>query len=62
MLRPLGIYTHSIWPLGPRKPGNSSAKGYYRSDFEAAWAAYCDQDGTSAQFAPIRQLGGGSGG
>jgi hypothetical protein len=58
MLRLLGIETHSIWDMGPRQSGDSSKKGYYRSDFEPAWAAYCDAAGTSAQSAAIRQLRG----
>jgi uncharacterized protein DUF3631 len=58
MLRPLGIQTRSVWAVGPRKPGDSSAKGYNQSDFEAAWAAYCgDEGGTSAQ-PPIKVLRG----
>ena len=43
MLRPLGIVTHSVWP-GKGKLGDHSGKGYYRSDFEAAWRAYCGEE------------------
>src|SRR6516162_300382 len=43
MLRPLGIVTHSVWP-GKGKSGDHSGKGYYRSDFEAAWRAYCGEE------------------
>jgi hypothetical protein len=45
MLRPLGIFTHSVWPQKGR-PGDASGKGYYRSDFEAAWHAYCGGEET----------------
>ena len=45
MLRPLGIVTRSVWP-GKGKPGDHSGKGYYRSDFEAAWRAYCGDEET----------------
>ena len=45
MLRPLGIVTRSVWP-GKGKPGDHSGKGYYRSDFEAAWRAYCEGEET----------------
>jgi hypothetical protein len=45
MLRPLGIFTHSIWPQKGR-PGDTSGKGYYRSDFEAAWRDYCGGEET----------------
>jgi hypothetical protein len=44
MLRPLGIITRSVWPEKGRA-GDASAKGYYRSDFEPAWAAYCEEEG-----------------
>jgi len=44
-----GIRSRSIWPTGPRHPGATSAKGYWRSDFETAWAAYCQRAGTPAQ-------------
>jgi hypothetical protein len=42
MLRAFGISTRSIWPE-KGKPGDHSGKGYYRTDFEAAWRAYCDE-------------------
>src|SRR5262249_17039789 len=41
----------------PRRPGDSSVKGYYRADFERAWRAYCDEAGTAAQPSKIRSLG-----
>jgi uncharacterized protein DUF3631 len=36
MLRSLDVPTRSVWPQ-KGQPGDRSAKGYYRSDFEAAW-------------------------
>jgi hypothetical protein len=36
-----GIRPHTIWPLGGRNERGFSSKGYYRKDFESAWAAYC---------------------
>jgi len=42
MLRSLDISTRSVWPQRGQ-PGDRSAKGYYRSDFEAAWRAYCEE-------------------
>jgi hypothetical protein len=32
-----------VWP-GKGKSGDHSGKGYYRSDFEAAWRAYCGEE------------------
>jgi hypothetical protein len=57
LLRPLHIRPRSIWS-GPRGPGVSSAKGYHRADFDAAWRAYCpaDEDGTPAQQSTIKHL------
>jgi hypothetical protein len=56
MLRMFGIESRSVWGVGLRKPGDSSAKGYYRADFEAAWRAYCEggETGTPAQVIPLR--------
>jgi hypothetical protein len=45
MLRSLGIETRSIWPARGRA-GDRSGKGYYRSDFEPLWRAYCDEPET----------------
>jgi hypothetical protein len=36
-----GIRPHTIWPLGGRNARGASKKGYFRGDFERAWAAYC---------------------
>jgi hypothetical protein len=51
------IRPRSIW-AAPRRPGDSSAKGYYRADFEADWRAYCDEGGTPAQANKIKVLFG----
>ncbi len=40
MLRPFGIRPKTIWPAR-RRPGDRSSRGYLRSQFEAAWRAYC---------------------
>jgi hypothetical protein len=42
MLRMFSIVTRSMWAQRG-KPGDRSAKGYYRSDFEAAWRSYCGE-------------------
>jgi len=50
------IRPRSIWS-SPRQPGDSSVKGYHRSDFERAWREYCDDEaGTPAQPAKILHL------
>jgi hypothetical protein len=41
MLRPFGISPKSVWPAAPRV-GAKSRKGYMRTQFESAWAAYVD--------------------
>jgi hypothetical protein len=58
MLRSLGIQTRSIWPQKGR-PGDASLKGYYRSDFEAYWRAYCNEaeTGKPANVVPLQPLG-----
>jgi len=48
LLRPFGIRPRTIWPT-QRHAGAKSSKGYSRSQFEAAWAAYCSPAGTPAQ-------------
>jgi Protein of unknown function (DUF3631) len=55
LLTSFGIRPRSIWP--PRRDaGSKSAKGYHRSQFEAAWRSYCDRDGTPARPKDIRHL------
>jgi hypothetical protein len=41
MLRMFGIESRVVWPA-KGVPGDRSGRGYYRSDFEAAWRAYCE--------------------
>jgi Protein of unknown function (DUF3631) len=57
LLRPFGIRPRSVWPTGKRYKGSSSRKGYYRSQFESAWARYCDPAGTTAQAANVAYIG-----
>ena len=40
MLRWFGIRPKPIWPA-QRQAGSKSFRGYYQSQFEPAWAAYC---------------------
>ena len=53
LLRPFGIRPRKFWPPH-RDATTKSYRGYFRSDFEAAWRAYCD--GTPAQPCNIRKL------
>jgi hypothetical protein len=59
LLRPFGIKSRTIWPLG-RQPGDKSSRGYLRSQFEAAWHAYCPQADTpsSSKIIPILRSSG----
>jgi hypothetical protein len=57
LLRPFGIRPRSIWPLAKRRSGDSSRKGYYRAQFESAWARYCSPAGTPAQPSTARIIG-----
>jgi len=41
MLRDFKIKSRTISPLGGRATRGPSAQGYWRSDFESAWASYC---------------------
>ncbi len=54
MLNPFGIRSKTIWPPN-RSAGSRSAKGYLRSQFEAAWRSYCSDD-TPSQPNNIRHL------
>jgi hypothetical protein len=56
LLKGFEIYPRSIWPLH-RQTGDTSAKGYHRSQFEDGWARYCPPDGTPAQSSNIKYLG-----
>jgi Protein of unknown function (DUF3631)/Protein of unknown function (DUF2786) len=57
LLRNFGIRPRTIWPL-KRGPDTRSSRGYVRSQFEAAWRAYCPTDDTPAQGSKIRRLTG----
>jgi hypothetical protein len=43
LLSPFRISPKTIWPA-QRRPGDKSARGYMRSQFETAWASYCPAD------------------
>jgi hypothetical protein len=53
LLSPFGIRPRTIWPARRGAIGGKSAKGFYRHQFEKAWAAYC---GTPAQPTILRYL------
>jgi hypothetical protein len=59
LLRPFGIRPKTIWPIR-RQPGDKSSRGYLRSQFEAAWRAYCPQADTpsSSKIIPILRSSG----
>jgi hypothetical protein len=57
LLRPFGIRPRSIWPQARRRKGSSSQKGYYRAQFESAWARYCSPAGTTAQASNVTFIG-----
>jgi hypothetical protein len=52
------IRPRTMWPPRRGTTGKSakSAKGYFRKDFERAWAAYAETDGTPAQPNNVRYL------
>jgi hypothetical protein len=43
------VYSKTVWPEGPRRPGVKSKSGYYRSQFEKAWAEHCSDPVTPSQ-------------
>jgi hypothetical protein len=55
LLRPFKIKPRTIWPAN-RKPGDKSFRGYMRSWFESAWAAYCPSSDTPTQTSKIIHL------
>jgi hypothetical protein len=55
LLRPFGVRPRTAWPLG-RTATTKSFRGYFRSDFEAAWRSYCDEGATPSQPRSIRHL------
>jgi hypothetical protein len=48
LLRPFGIRPRPIWPAAKRRKGRSR-RGYYRAQFESAWARYCAEGVTPSQ-------------
>jgi hypothetical protein len=60
LLSAFRIYPRSIHllPLDQSNLGGKTRKGYFRHQFEAAWRAYCPEDGTPAQPSPVRYLRG----
>jgi hypothetical protein len=54
LLRDFKISPRTVWILH-HQPGTKSSKGYYRSQFEAAWEAYCKSD-TPSQARNVRYL------
>jgi hypothetical protein len=55
ILKPFGIKPKSVWPK-ERTRQSRSGKGYYREQFEAAWAAYCEDDLPAQKTSKIRLL------
>ena len=55
LLRPFHIRSRTIWPQ-QRRPGNKSARGYLRTQFEEAWVRYCPTADTAAQPSKIIHL------
>ena len=49
------IRTKAIWPM-PRLPTSKSHRGYYASQFEKVWRAYCPQTDTPTQPSKIISL------
>jgi Protein of unknown function (DUF3631) len=54
-LRPFEIRPKTIWPP-QRRPEIRSRRGYLRSQFEAAWRAYCPPADTPTQQSKIIRL------
>jgi len=54
-LKPFGIRSRTIWPLR-RRPADTSARGYLRSQFEDAWASYCPAADTPTHSCKINYL------
>jgi hypothetical protein len=43
LLRPFEIRPKTVWSIH-RRPSDKSARGYYKWQFESAWASYCQAD------------------
>jgi hypothetical protein len=55
LLRPFGMHSKTIWPM-QRRPGDKSARGYERNQFEPVWAADCPNADTATQPSKIIHL------
>jgi hypothetical protein len=55
LLRPFRICPKTIWPV-QRQASDRSRRGYLRSQFEAAWDAYCPRGDTPTQPSKIIRL------
>jgi hypothetical protein len=58
MLRGFMIKAHTIYPLGSRGSRGPSSQGFYRKDFEGAWASYCSGNPPTHQHTEIGRDGG----
>ena len=56
LLQPFGIRPRPIWPPAKRHKG-SSRRGYYRAQFESAWARYCAKGVTASQPSNVAYIG-----
>jgi putative DNA primase/helicase len=56
LLRIFEIRPTTVWPPGPRNADSKSANGYYRHQFEDAWARYCPGADTPTQTGNIIHL------
>ena len=56
LLRPFGIRPRPIWPAAKRRKG-TSRRGYYRAQFESAWARYCAEGVTPSQPSNVAYIG-----
>ena len=52
LLARFGIRPQTVWALGGRQQRGPSSKGYYRSQFEDAWARYCPAGTPARRHAP----------
>jgi hypothetical protein len=55
LISAFGIRTRTIWPRN-RTPDSKSWRGYRRSQFEKAWASYCDEGNTPTHPSNIMRL------
>ena len=55
LLGPFHIRSRTIWPP-QRRPGDKSARGYLRTQFEAAWASYYQRADTATQPSKVIHL------